>query len=303
MAETSNPTVKRCALVTGGNKGVGLEICRKLAENGITVILTARNEQKGREAVEKLRASGLSDVFFHQLDIKEPASIAALANFVEKTFRKLDILVNNAAVPGLVIVSPEKFINGGGFYQVNDENVHLLKGIIREDYELAEDCLRTNYYGAKAVTAELLPLLKLSNSARIVNMTGTFGELKWIYNEKVRAELDDEENLTEEKIDEIVEWFLKDFKENSLKGNGWPITASAFKISKAAINAYTRVLARKYPNILVNCVHPGYVQTDITIGTGPLTPEEGARAPTMVALLPHDGPSGIFFSEMQPSAF
>lgn len=108
-------------------------------------------------------------------------------------------------------------------YQVNDGNARLLKGIIREDYELAEDCLKTNYYGAKAVTTELLPLLKLSNSARIVNMTGTFGELKvipsmidyakpcgkyreetykshsccsfqWIYNEKVKAELDDEKN-------------------------------------------------------------------------------------------------------------
>ncbi|WOG81228.1 hypothetical protein DCAR_0100373 [Daucus carota subsp. sativus] len=301
MAETSNPSVKRCALVTGGNKGIGFEICRKLAANGLAVISTARSELKGREALEKLQASGLSDVFFHQLDIKDSASIAALAKFVEINFRTLDILVNNAAIPGLIIVSPEKFIDGGGF--VNDENAQLLKGIIEEDYELAEDCLRTNYYGAKAVTAELLPLLKLSDSARIVNMTGTFGELKWICNVKVKAELDDVENLTEEKIDEIAEWFLRDFKENKLKANGWPIKASAFKISKAAINAYTRLLARNHPNISVNCVHPGYVQTDITSGTGPLTPEEGARAPTMVALLPNNGPSGIYFSEMQPSDF
>lgn len=85
--------VYRCALVTGGNKGIGLEICRKLAANGITVVLTARNEQKGRESVENLKASRLLDVFFHHLDIKEPASIAALANFVEIKFRKLDILV------------------------------------------------------------------------------------------------------------------------------------------------------------------------------------------------------------------
>lgn len=129
--------------------------------------------------------------------------------------------VNNAAVPGLVIVSQRKFIDGGGFYQVSDENAHRLKEIIKEDYELAKDCLITNYYGAKAVITELLPLLKLSNSARIVNMIGTFGELKWINNEKVKAELDNEENLTEEKIDEIVKWFLKDFKENNLKAKGW----------------------------------------------------------------------------------
>lgn len=57
--------------MTGGNKGIGLETCRKLAANEVSVILTARNETAGREAVEKLKLSGLSDVFFHQLDIKD----------------------------------------------------------------------------------------------------------------------------------------------------------------------------------------------------------------------------------------
>lgn len=79
--------------MTGGNKGIGLETCRKLAASGITVILTARNEINGREAVEKLQLSGLSDVVFHQLDIKDPASIQAVAKFVETSFGKLDILV------------------------------------------------------------------------------------------------------------------------------------------------------------------------------------------------------------------
>ena len=125
----------------------------------------------------------------------------------------------------------------------------------------------------------------------------------WINNEKVKEELNNMETLTEENIDEILKWFLKDFKENNLKANGWPILVSAYKISKAAINAYTRLLARKYPNMLINCVHPGYCQTDITSETGPSTAEEGARGPAMVALLPDDGPSGIYFSEMQPSTF
>lgn len=80
--------------MTGGNKGIGLETCRKLAASGITVILTARNEIYGREAVEKLQLSGLSDVVFHQLDITDSASISAVAKFVETNFGKLDILVN-----------------------------------------------------------------------------------------------------------------------------------------------------------------------------------------------------------------
>ncbi|KAL8106768.1 hypothetical protein AgCh_023513 [Apium graveolens] len=306
MTDISSLSGKRCALVTGGANGIGFEICRKLAENEIRVILTDRNQTDGTEAVEKLKLSGNSDVVFHHLDVKDPASIAAVANYVKSNFGKLDILVNNAGVSGLVIAKPQEFRSfkdGAGFLEVIDENAHLLEGILEENYELAEDCLKTNYYGTKAVTTGLLPLLQLSNSARIVNVSSNYSELKWIYNEKVKSELNDVENLTEENIDEILKWFLKDFKENSLKANGWPITVSAYKLSKAAINAYTRLLARKFPNMLINCVHPGYCQTNITSETGPLTPEEGARTPAMVALLPDDGPSGIYFSEMQPSSF
>ena len=61
--------------------------------------------------------------------------------------------------------------------QVIDENAHLIEGILEENYELAEDCLRTNYYGAKGVITELLPLLQLSDSARIVNVTSVYGKL------------------------------------------------------------------------------------------------------------------------------
>ena len=86
-------SVSRVALVTGGNKGIGLEICRQLASNDIKVILTARNESRGIEAIEKLKVSGPLDVVFHQLDVKDPSSIARLAKYVELQFKKLDILV------------------------------------------------------------------------------------------------------------------------------------------------------------------------------------------------------------------
>lgn len=114
-----------------------------------------------------------------------------------------------------------------------------------------------------------------------------------IGNEKVKADLQNIDNLKEDKIDEISQWFLRDFKEDKLKANGWPITVSAYKVSKAFINAYTRLLAMKFPNMLVNCVHPGYVRTDITRDTGYMTTEEGARPPVMLAMLPDDGPSGV----------
>lgn len=103
------------------------------------------------------------------------------------------------------------------------------------------------------------------------------------------------EALTEEKIDAILQGFIKDLKENKLKANGWPLTTAAYKVSKAALNAYTKLMAKRYPNILINCVHPGYVQTDMTYGTGPMTPEEGAAGPVLAALLPDDAPSGRYF--------
>lgn len=91
--------------MTGANKGIGLEICRQLASNGVEVILTARDEQRGIEAVENLRQSGVSNFVFHQLDVKDSASAAMLAKFIETHFGKLDSLVNNAGDSGIILNS------------------------------------------------------------------------------------------------------------------------------------------------------------------------------------------------------
>ena len=80
-------------MVTGANKGIGLEVCRQLAGNGLTVVLTARDEARGLAAVEKLNEAGFSDVVFHQLEITDAKSIAQLADFLKTRFGKLDILV------------------------------------------------------------------------------------------------------------------------------------------------------------------------------------------------------------------
>ena len=87
-------TTKRYAVVSGGNKGIGFSISKQLASQGIAVVLTARDEKKGLEAVDTLAKLGLSDhVFFHQLDITDSTSIASLAHFLKTHFGKLDILV------------------------------------------------------------------------------------------------------------------------------------------------------------------------------------------------------------------
>lgn len=116
-----------------------------------------------------------------------------------------------------------------------------------------------------------------------------------IPNESLRNELGDVEELTEEKIDAIVKKFLNDFKGDALEANGWAMMLPAYSISKASLNAYTRILARKNPQMLINCVHPGFVSTDLNWHKGTMTLEEGARGPLMLALLPDEGPTGCYF--------
>ncbi|KAI3903506.1 hypothetical protein MKW98_032160 [Papaver atlanticum] len=279
----------------GANKGIGLEICRQLASNGIIVVLTARDETKGTRAVEALKMSGLTDVIYHQLDVNDATSVTSLAGFIKTRYGKLDILVNNAGDNGVRLKISEEAMKDLNFQfgDEKDEIAKLLEESIEDTYERAKQSIETNYYGTKRVTEALLPLLQLSNSARIVNVSSVYGQLKFISNETTKEELRNVDCLTVEKIDELMQKFLKDFKDGMLETNGWPVLIYAYKVSKAAINAYTRILARKFPSLCVNAVHPGLVKTDISFHQGNLTPDEGAKAPVMVALLPSDGPSGF----------
>ncbi|XP_076939994.1 (+)-neomenthol dehydrogenase-like [Bidens hawaiensis] len=260
-----------------------------------------KSNSRGRSCRET-QISGLSNIVFHQLDISDPSSIASLAKFVQTRFGKLDILINNAGDSGLIIHEDE-FRAGGGFLQVLDDNPHRVTNILEEPYEVGEKCVKTNYYATKMVTESLIPLLQLSKSPRIENLTSFFGDLYRFHNEKLKEELQDVDNLTVKRIDEIVEWFLSDFKAGKVQENGWPRTLSSYKVSKAALNAYTRLMAKKYENILVNCVHPGYVITYMTSQTGMITVEEGAKGLVMAALLPEKGPSGVYFNETQIAPF
>ncbi|KAJ8568338.1 hypothetical protein K7X08_027871 [Anisodus acutangulus] len=283
---------ERIAVVTGGNRGIGLEICRQLASKGVVVILTARDEKKGAEAIDTLKESGLSNYYvnFHQLDVTEPSSIEVFKDFIKARFGKLDILVNNAGILG---VRTDAITNQD---VARPELFHKELEAATQTYDLAEKCLKTNHYGPKKLTQELLPLLQLSNSPRIVNVSSEIGKLESVRNEWAIRILNDSEDLTEDKVDEVLNNFLKDFKEGLLETNNWPLITSAYILSKASTNAYTRILAKEYPTFLINCVCPGYVKTDMTGNQGTLSVEEGAECPVWLALLPDGGPSGKFFT-------
>ncbi|QCD82436.1 neomenthol dehydrogenase [Vigna unguiculata] len=191
--------------------------------------------------------------------------------------------VNNAGVSGVIIEDSDListvFANRG---VVPDEQGTKA---LTQTYELAEECLQINYYGTKITVQSLMPLLQLSDSPTIVNVSSTQGQLESFPKESwARGVLSDADNLTEEKMDEIVKKFLNDFKEGSLESNGWPRYIGAYIVSKAAVNGYTRILAKKNPSFCINSVCPGYVKTDITSNTGFLTVEEGAASPVSLVL-------------------
>ncbi|KAL2927096.1 (+)-neomenthol dehydrogenase [Bienertia sinuspersici] len=296
---------ERIAVVTGANKGIGFEIVRQLAAAKVTVILTARDEGRGVEATSKVHNFGLSNVVFHQLDVTDINSITFLVHFVEAKFGTLDILVNNAGNTGVEVDEEGlRALNIDAATWISGKAANLLQGVMRTTYEKAEECFNTNYYGTKRVTEALLPLLKLSTiGARIVNISSLRGELWRKPNDEIRTEFTDIESLTEEKIHDLLQKFLHDVKQCMLTMNGWPLMLPAYGISKTALNAYTRLLARKYPDMYINCVHPGYVDTDLSWHTGPMSPEDGAKAPVRLALLPEGGPSGCYFDQNEVAGF
>ncbi|KVH87944.1 (+)-neomenthol dehydrogenase [Cynara cardunculus var. scolymus] len=295
---------RRYAIVTGSNKGIGLEVCRQLASKGVLVVLTARDEKKGKEAVKTLKDCNFfqhENLVFHQLDVLDPYSISSLVDFVKTKYRKLDILVNNAGVLGLSVnmEALEASTNG------DDSRFIKWEDVSTQPYDLGEECIQTNYYGAKRMIEAFTPLLSLSDSPRIVNVSSSSGKLKFVINEWARNILSDAKALSEKRIGEILEVFLRDLKENSLEANNWPSFLSAYTLSKAAMNGYTRLIAKKNPSFMINCICPGYVKTDLNHFLGHLNVEEGAHSVVRLVLLPTGGlrHSGVFFYREEISSF
>ncbi|KAL9252809.1 (+)-neomenthol dehydrogenase-like protein [Drosera capensis] len=291
---------KRYAVVTGANKGMGFEVCKQLASSGVTVILTARDPKRGLEALEGLSTSGLSELLhFHQLDVTDSESVAALADFVKAKFGKLDILVNNGGILGAHLDADGLRARAAVLEQVD---LSIFVGNATQTYELAEACIDTNFYGVRRMVQALLPLLQLSDSPRIVNVSSVSGKLQFMQNEWAKGILYNIDNLTEEKLVKVVTEFLHDLKDGSHAEKGWSTLGPAYMVSKATLNAYTRLLAKTYPNISTNCVCPGIVRTSMVCGVGNFSAEEGAAFQVRLALVPN-GASGLFFQGNEVASF
>jgi NAD(P)-dependent dehydrogenase (short-subunit alcohol dehydrogenase family) len=230
VAAADGPPV---ALVTGANRGIGLEVCRQLARRSYAVLLGSRDAAKGEAAARVLAAEGLA-VVANQLDVTDGASIERARARLAAERGRLDVLVNNAAI----LYDPAE----------RAERVELAS---------VRAALETNLFGAWRMIQVFLPLLRRSSHSRIVNVSSEAGSLA---------------GMT----------------------GGTP----AYGLSKAALNALTRMLAAELAEarILVNAVCPGWVATDMG-GPGGRPVERGAASVVWAATLPDGGPTGGFFRD------
>ncbi len=224
------------ALVTGANRGIGRETARQLAERGYDVIVSARNEAKAREAAEAVGGRPL------RLDVSDPASIEQAAAALREDPGALDVLVNNAGVGtdwGVAGAEP--------------------------DFDAIQSALDTNFFGAYRLTVALLPLLRESDHARVVNVSSGMGG-----------------------IAEMGGW-----------SPGYRVSKAALNAMTRILSAELAEAGVK-----INSACPGFVNTDMGGQFGAKKPvEDGAAGIVWLATLPDEGPTGGFFRDGKPVAF
>ena len=225
---------RRVALVSGANRGLGLEISSQLARRGFHVLLGSRDQARGAAAAEKLAADGLV-VDARQLDVTDEGSVQRLVSEVRERPGRLDVLVNNAGV--------------GGSRAEEGTTVN---------FDAVRRTLETNLFGAWRLCQAFIPLMRERGFGRIVNVSSGAGRLTYM--------------------------------------NG---RLPAYRVSKTALNAVTRILAHELTGtgVLVNSADVGWVRTDMGGPNARSSVEQGADTPVWLATLGDDGPTGGFFRE------
>jgi NAD(P)-dependent dehydrogenase (short-subunit alcohol dehydrogenase family) len=227
----------RVALVTGANRGLGLETSRQLLARGLRVALAGRDPAATERALRGLSAPS-GEAMMVRLDVTDAASIEAARRAVAERWGAVDVLVNNAAV-------------------LLDEDADVLS-IPADHYRRTLDA---NLAGAIEVCRVFVPPMAERGYGRVVNVSSSAGQLATM-----------------------------------------STYAPAYSISKAALNAFTRILAATYRSrgVLANAADPGWVRTDMGGPSAPRSPEEGADTIVWLATLQERGPTGGFFRDRRP---
>lgn len=239
----------RIALVTGANQGVGLQVAKELVANGHTVLLGSRSLERGETAAKEIGPGAIA----LQLDVTDRASIAAAAERIRAEFGRLDLLVNNAAISNTrkqqLSLSLQDYAN-----------ISLASNASLDEMRAVWE---TNVFGVLAVYQAMLPLLRKSPNARIVNVSSGVGSLT------INAD--------------------PTFPYHKFFGPIYPA-------SKTALNAITlaMMIELESTGIKVNLVSPGFTKTNLNGYEGLESVEDGSREVVRVALLGPDGPTGTF---------
>ena len=238
---------KRIALVTGANQGVGLQVAKELVANGITVLVGSRSLERGETAAKEIGPGAVA----LQLDVTDSKSIAAAAERIRKEFGRLDLLVNNAA------------ISNTGKGNLSLEEYGKISRASNASLDEVRTVWETNVFGVLAVYQAMLPLLRGSSDARIVNVSSGVGSLE-----------------------------LNADPAGPYHRSFGPV----YPASKTALNAMTLAMMVELEGtgIKVNLVSPGFTKTNLNGYEGTQTVEDGSREVLRVALLGPDGPSGTF---------
>jgi NAD(P)-dependent dehydrogenase (short-subunit alcohol dehydrogenase family) len=237
----------RIALVTGANQGVGFHLAKQLVANGVTVLLGSRNAERGEAAAGEIGEGAIAI----QIDVTDLASIAAAAERIRAEFGRLDLLVNNAAISNT---------RGPGFTMAEYAKTSQASLVSIDEVRAIWD---TNVFGVLAIYQAMLPLLRLSSDARIVNVSSSVGSLA--------ANADPA------------------FPYRSVFNPG-------YAASKTALNAITLAMMIELEGtaIKVNLVSPGFTSTNLNNYAGTESLEDGSREVVRVALLGPDGPTDTF---------
>ena len=239
---------KPVALVTGANQGIGLQIAKDLVAHGFTVLVGSRNPERGEAAAREV---GPNAHALH-LDVTDQASITAAAKHLQSEFGRLDVLIQNAAISNTNKQPGQSVAEYAATTRPSNVSLDEMRAV-----------WDTNVFGVLSVYQAMLPLLRQTPGARIVNVSSGVGSLT--------ANSD------------------QAFPYRRIFGPVYPA-------SKTALNALTVAMALELETegIKVNAVSPGFTKTNLNDYAGTETVEEGAREAVRVALLGPDSPTGTF---------
>lgn len=277
LLTTAAPTIsfstpsKKIALITGGNKGIGKEIARRIGtDQDFTAIIASRDVDLAHKAADELIADGIREECECNvvslpvpLDLMISESISNAFRHIQNEYGVVDVLVNNAA-----ICFNDPTLYGKVEYTSFEKQATIT--------------IQTNYFGTLNVIQSFMPLLKKSSSPRIINVASSAGRLTILRSQSLVDKLTSDK-LTTAQLSDLMNQFVSDVEDGSHSSKGWPNTC--YGVSKLGIIALTRILAREHLNMMINSVDPGYCKTDQNNNQGVVDPVDGAYTPYLLALM------------------